>query len=57
MLWNLRETIRDKIQQAYQIIDKSCEEFADYHDSVQAKLERELFRRQLSWCQLSNLNP
>ena len=48
MLRNLRETITDKIQQEHQMIEASCEGFPDDHDAVQAALERQLSRRQLS---------
>jgi len=48
MLRNLHETIKDRMQQNHRMMQESCEGFADNHDAVHAKLERQLFRRQLS---------
>jgi len=48
MLRNLRERLTARIQQKHRMMQESCEGFADNNDPVQAELERQLSRRQLS---------
>jgi len=48
MLMNLGETITDKIQQEYLVMEESCEGFTDDHATVHAELEHQLSRPQLS---------
>jgi len=46
MLWNLRETITDKVQQAHPGTGKEQREGSiDDHDEVHAELKRQLSRR------------
>jgi len=48
MLRNLHQTITDRIHQNHRMMQESSEGFADNHDAVQAELERQLSRLQLS---------
>jgi len=48
MHMNLRETITDRIQQNYCMMQESCEGFTDNNDPVLAELEHQLSKRQLS---------